>query len=281
MIWIYHHNDLDGRCAAAIADLAYIHDANCKFIEMNYNKPTPIPTKEDEVPVAYIVDFSLQPKDMEALRKIVPRIVWIDHHKSAKDYPYQDLPGNRDFSEKGPAGCELAWKYFNRSAAVPRAVTLIGDYDSWRHNEKDCVPFFEGMKMENDAPESEIWTELLKEESSDLVKKITDNGRIAVKYRDNYTAEIRKAYGYETTFEGHRARVINAAGFGSAVLGPGALKDFDIGLTYIHDGVKYTCSIYSEKAGIDCAVIAKKHGGGGHKGAAGFTCEKLPWTHGV
>jgi nanoRNase/pAp phosphatase (c-di-AMP/oligoRNAs hydrolase) len=41
------------------------------------------------------------------------------------------------------------------------------------------------------------------------------------------------------------------------------------------DGSQYTVSLYSET--IDVSVIAKKHGGGGHKGAAGFVCPKLPF----
>lgn len=30
-------------------------------------------------------------------------------------------------------------------------------------------------------------------------------------------------------------------------------------------------------ATIDVSVIAKAHGGGGHKGAAGFICDNLPF----
>lgn len=36
-------------------------------------------------------------------------------------------------------------------------------------------------------------------------------------------------------------------------------------------------SIYSTKPEIDCGAIAKSFGGGGHKGAAGFICDRLPW----
>ena len=31
--------------------------------------------------------------------------------------------------------------------------------------------------------------------------------------------------------------------------------------------------------GVCPAAIAKSLGGGGHKGAAGFICEKLPWEN--
>lgn len=38
---------------------------------------------------------------------------------------------------------------------------------------------------------------------------------------------------------------------------------------------QFTVSLYSET--VDVGAIAKAHGGGGHKGAAGFVCDTLPW----
>jgi len=40
---------------------------------------------------------------------------------------------------------------------------------------------------------------------------------------------------------------------------------------------RWKVSLYSTKPDIDCGAICKAFGGGGHKGAAGFVCEKLPW----
>lgn len=36
-------------------------------------------------------------------------------------------------------------------------------------------------------------------------------------------------------------------------------------------------SFYSDKPEIDCGTIAKTFGGGGHRGAAGFICDQVPW----
>jgi oligoribonuclease NrnB/cAMP/cGMP phosphodiesterase (DHH superfamily) len=41
---------------------------------------------------------------------------------------------------------------------------------------------------------------------------------------------------------------------------------------------KWKVSLYSDKPTIDCGEIAKSFGGGGHKGAAGFACNHLPWV---
>lgn len=40
---------------------------------------------------------------------------------------------------------------------------------------------------------------------------------------------------------------------------------------------RWKVSLYSTKPEIDCGAICKTFGGGGHKGAAGFICDKLPW----
>ena len=40
---------------------------------------------------------------------------------------------------------------------------------------------------------------------------------------------------------------------------------------------KWSVSLYSIDPNIDCGSIAKKHGGGGHPGAAGFQCDSLPF----
>ena len=40
---------------------------------------------------------------------------------------------------------------------------------------------------------------------------------------------------------------------------------------------KWKVSMYATKDEIDCGAIAKHFGGGGHKGAAGFVCIRLPW----
>jgi nanoRNase/pAp phosphatase (c-di-AMP/oligoRNAs hydrolase) len=47
---------------------------------------------------------------------------------------------------------------------------------------------------------------------------------------------------------------------------------------FIYDGDQFAVSMYSEKPEVDCSVVCKKHGGGGHKGASGFTCKTLPFV---
>jgi nanoRNase/pAp phosphatase (c-di-AMP/oligoRNAs hydrolase) len=39
--------------------------------------------------------------------------------------------------------------------------------------------------------------------------------------------------------------------------------------------------MYTDKEGVHVGNIAKKYGGGGHPGAAGFICKELPFNIGL
>ncbi len=261
---VFHHNDADGRCAAAIALLAY-PGATC--VELDYKDTVPVELIGPDGCI--IVDFSFKPSIMEAAQARGP-VIWIDHHASAKDYGY-DVVGLRDFTDKGLSGCELTWKYFN-TEPMPYFVQLLGDYDSWRLKEPDSLAFYEGLKLEDQSPVAGIWDTLLSDVGNHFVNQVIKHGKVTTQYRDRYCAEMRKAFGYETELDGHRAYALNVQRFGSLAFD----SEHPLYIAYVHDGTRYTVSLYSKT--IDVSVIAKKYGGGGHSGAAGFVCEKLPWA---
>jgi len=49
-------------------------------------------------------------------------------------------------------------------------------------------------------------------------------------------------------------------------------------LSFVRRPGKWTCSLYADKPEVDASAICKARGGGGHKGAAGFQCETLPFV---
>jgi oligoribonuclease NrnB/cAMP/cGMP phosphodiesterase (DHH superfamily) len=296
-VHVIHHNDLDGICAAAIVKKFYDMMENPRrkmpkivFYETNYNRPSPIKdmTRGDLV---WIVDFSYPPGEMENIsraielcdgdRRVTEQITWIDHHQTAAAYGYDHLPGLRDFTDKGPSGCELTWNYCFPTIETPEAVRLIGDYDSWRLQIPASKIFYEGAKIELLNPHAALWDTLL-EDNEEIAKIISDWGRKVTAYRDNYTAMIRKAYGYEAfipdapgTLDGYGAYAMNLYGFGSGQFGD-LFEKYPVVIAYVSDGHKFTVSLYS--VAIDVGKIAKAYyGGGGHTGAAGFICRELPF----
>jgi oligoribonuclease NrnB/cAMP/cGMP phosphodiesterase (DHH superfamily) len=279
---IIHHNDHDGRAAAAI--VLHLHlGAVC--IEMDYTKVLDIESVEAGEAVV-IVDFSLKPEVMFKLLDRTSNVTWIDHHVTAKDYPYQHVAGLRDFTVKGRSGCELTWMYYHPTVDMPWALRLLGDYDAWRMNlAPQCLKFYEGLKLEDTSSESAIWPTILDDSKTahERVDIIVAQGTTTMKYRDNYCTRSRNLFGYECVlkeFEYLTCYAMNVEGFGSQAYGP-LMKVYDVCIAYVSDGNKTTVSLYSEKPHIDVGAIAKAFGGGGHKGAAGFVVDMgsvLPFT---
>jgi len=271
---IYFHNDLDGRCSAAIVYNLYCD--NGIFIEVDYKDIIDVNAIQSDEEII-IVDFSFKPDVMEKVLEKTKRVIWIDHHVTAKEYPYiGNVGGLRDFENKSRSGCELTWEYFCGEENVPDVVRLIGDYDKWALKYKpDSFNFYEGLKLENTNPKALIWKNLFdKTFGSQWTQDIIEHGKTAVIYRNNYCNDMCKEYGYEVEFEGHKGFATNIYRFGSQGFGERFSK-YDFCISYIYDGKQFIISIYSEN--IDISAIAKKYGGGGHLNAAGWICEKLPF----
>lgn len=273
---IFHHNDLDGRCSAAImVRYAKEHDIPIlKCVELDYKETVPVEDIPPNATVA-IVDFSFKPDTMKAVEQRAARIIWCDHHVTAKNYGYH-FDGYQDFSDKGLAGCECTWKFCFPNERIPYAALLIGDYDAWRLKEQPtCFEFYEGMKLRPQNPLAVEWQALFSLDSIGEEREIISDGSVCIQYRDAYCAEIATAFGYEIELDGHHAFAMNLYRFGSKQFG-GKFHQYPVCVAYIHDGTKFTVSLFSEA--VDVSAIAKNHGGGGHRGAAGFTCKTLPWA---
>lgn len=265
----YHHNDMDGRCAAAIVRMSIRTPDIASYIEIDYKDEIDINAiAKDET--IYIVDFSFKPEIMEKVLKITSDIVWIDHHKTAFEYTYsKELKGLR-YEEY--SGCELTWKYFSPDESIPRFVKLIGDRDKWAWKFGDETALFnEGMKLRNCEPMSDIWKELFDVE---MVRRIQEDGIICLKYRGNLCRDYTKSFGFELDFEGYKCFATGIYMFGSELFGE-RMDKYDICLAFEYSGSKWTIGLYSKN--IDVSVIAKRFGGGGHTGAAGFVSDKLPF----
>lgn len=281
---VFHHNDADGRCAAAIVNKWFKSYGNAieglRFVELDYKDRVPVEMVHDGEEIT-IVDFSFKPEVMAEVLKRTDRINWCDHHKTAAAYDYgRELAGVRDFTERGRSGCECTWDFFFPNDGEPDGLLLLGDYDAWRlEMQPRTFAFYEGLKLHDQRPTSRLWEDLLANGPIAIgtVDTICKQGQVALQYRDNYCREIRDSFGYETEIDGVRAYAVNVYRFGSKGFGD-KWGRYPICIAYIHDGNKFTVSLYS--AAVDVGEIAQRHGGGGHKGASGFICDTLPFCRG-
>lgn len=277
MIGIYHSRDLDGFTSGAIIKRKY---PEAKLVGYDYGQPF-----EQEVTGEPIImaDVSLPMKTMLKIAQLSNwQFTWIDHHISAIN-DYKEFVGNGEsfcnaILENGIAACEGTWKHLFPDVEMPLAVKLLGEYDTWRNQDKDrweneILPFQFGMRQHCNSAETfpiEVF------ENEQLVRDIINQGVTVLKYQAQVNQLQCKKASFETEFNGLRAICLNGGGFNSDVFKSVYDEDkHDIMIPFQFDGTKWVISLYTTKENVDCSVIAKTNGGGGHKKAAGFQTEDI------
>lgn len=279
---IYHKSDFDGLFCREIAKQAL--GDNAEYIGWEYGEPTP------EVPLnvnLYILDLSV-PDLMNH-----PLLIWIDHHKSAiEKYDKDDGTKRMGLRIDGVAACRLAWQWFfvcltnpptkemfvETRVREPLAVRLAGEYDVWDKRDYKVDLFQYGLRSvvltENE------WDELLSYSTvGGLVADLIKRGQVCQDYQRLIDADILKSRAFDLYWGGLTFLAINHARCNSLTFESGAKEYHDGLLSFCWNGKKWTISMYHTPFNreIDLSAVAIKHGGGGHKGACGFTCDKLPF----
>lgn len=269
----YHKPDHDGHCSGAIVKRKF---PNCEMFPINHGDDFPW-EKIEKNETVFMVDFCLEPKEDMIRLKNNCQLIWIDHHisaiKASQELGFNNIDGLRsvEFS-----GCELTWKYLYYGEITPEAVRLIGRYDIWDHNsDKRTIPFEYGLNLEETNPDSEIWSRLLDHDLK-MVETIVEHGNIIFNYETITNKRIMKSTSYIINFEGYRALVANR-GFCDSYLFDSIYdpEKHDILIKYSRYPECWRVSIITRKDEIDVSEIAKKYGGGGHRGASGFRLENI------
>jgi oligoribonuclease NrnB/cAMP/cGMP phosphodiesterase (DHH superfamily) len=283
---VFHHNDLDGKCAGAIVNY---FEENCHLYSINYGYDVPWNLVKRAQKI-YMVDFGLQPfSDMVKMRDIVGKdnFIWIDHHKTA----IQDMEDSgqefRGIQEIGKAGCELTWEWFQKqklfhnSEEMPPVVKMLGRYDVWDLSyHQDVMPVQYGMKLYNpDGDASLFWKSFFEDEDGSVYKLMVEKGRTCHDYQTQLYGNYCNAHSFDIEFEGLRFLAANALHVSSQLFeAKWNHQDYDAMLCFGFTNGNWSVSMYTDKDGIDVGAIAKKHGGGGHVGASGFQCyDGLPF----
>lgn len=252
----YYHNDLDGIASASVVLKAC---ADVKFIPVNYNSDWIEEDVEDSNII--IVDFTFN--KMKELIDKCKSIVWIDHHKTAKDnnkklWNDKKILGLRRL---GKSGCELTWEWFFPKNKIPKSLSYIGDRDLWKFKLSKTESFCEVAKLKFEKP------------SENLLFNPDDNffkdGEILLKKNKKQIIQSFSE-GTNTIFEGHLTRVMNA-NFNVSKLGEYCYKDkkYPIAMIWSLRNGKLIISLRSNT--VNVREIAEKYGGGGHDFASGFS----------
>ena len=295
----FYHNDADGKCAGfwVCWSAGLTRADRCEFIEMSYEKPFPMDTICPNEQI-YIVDYSISPDKMRELLKITTDVTWIDHHKTAIEkydgFEY-DIRGLR---YDGIAACMLTYCYLHHmtdrgfdetkrfdismTKDAPVFTKLIADWDVWKFDYGDDTrKFITAFNSYDFRPESEEWARFFNTGLRHGVTTETEmikEGAAMIKYRDGWAKSYLERFGFETEFEGLKCFAVNLGNCNSEYFKSLPEGKYDAFMPFAFNGEKWTVSMYSTTH--DISDICKKHGGGGHAKAAGFTCVELPFKKG-
>ena len=291
--FVVHHNaDADGRLSGYIAceyykeqgfevvpiGWDYHYDPSNLFLLLKEQREGERHIKECYQDVIVITDISLPKSSMEALHYISPSfndVVWIDHHKSAIEE--LEVLGFTGIREVGVAACELAWKFFYPNEDIPIAIKLAGQYDVWKKDGEyswwvKVIPFQFFLKGQDLDIASQRGREMCQwlcdtDENEPDFENWMDLGNKLVEAE---TERCKKLSFFRTKFEGVDFTVLN--GMGSSTVFEFAEKTGQALMCFWFNSnnvVMFRMYHGTDKS-LDLSSIAKKWGGGGHKGACGF-----------
>lgn len=277
----YHSSDLDGHCSGAIVKFKY---PDCEMFGIDYGDEFPWEQiKKGET--VFMVDFGLQPFVPNMVKLFNKcHLIWIDHHKSAIQ-EYEDVQLNEGLyivgarcHDNSQAGCELTWEYLFETEP-PRSVKLLSQYDVWNHEDPDTLPFQFGLRQYETHPnEQNLWKGLFEVEGLNSLDRIIYEGNIILNYQGLENRKYASACAFETELDGLKCIAINKMLTNSQIFDSVWCQEkYDAMLTFGFRKGQWTVSLYSDKENVDVSIVAKNRGGGGHKGAAGFQCNKLPF----
>ena len=287
-IALIYHNDADGIVSALVVKAAiqsqHFQEADIKFVPFSYYSK-PDPKDFDDCERVYAVDCSFGPEGLLYLKeKHGKGFVWIDHHKSAIIAASSTGQTFTGLQSVDYAACKLCWQYFyGVTKQAPLLVEAINKFDNWIQDEEWesftyplnlCVTT---LFKDIDSVNIELLT------ADDTIKQLVDS--IGV-HLFKYQQDLREA---ESIFVEQRTLLFNKKHFpvlliNSTLPGDSTIELVErkenfsspVHLRYNIIGNKVDASVYTndDVEGFDCSELAKQFGGGGHKKAAGFRCEK-------
>lgn len=279
----FYHNDIDGKCAGAMVARKTGNYNKDNYIMYDYSKPIPTELIEDGETV-YFVDLSFSVNSVDKLKEIIEEkhcdLIWCDHHDSSmeilKTYPqYENIKGIR---KTGISGAALTYMYLFDCdyEKTPAFIKLVSDFDCWKFEMEHTLEFKYALESTNYDALDIVWNQLMKDDATILKSMLCEmfrKGKAIEKYVEKEYEQYRQKYAYESRIDGIKCLVVNRS-CNSLIFGD-LINDYPIVAIWAFDGEKYKYSIYSNKNDVNCSKIAERYGGGGHKGASGFTSNKM------
>lgn len=261
---LYHGACADGFCAAWAAHKAMGDSA--EYLPVHYGQPASDVRGRD----VYLLDFSYKRPVMRELLSQSSGVTVLDHHKTASAELAGLTADNLHVTfDMGKSGGRLAWEYFHPNEPAPWLVDYTEDRDLWRWVLPDSREV--NAALASHPHDFATWGRLAQLRPS-YVPEWDDfvNEGVAILRYQSQQVEGAVKNAVEIDLDGHKVLCVNCTHLTSEIAGRLA-EGRPFGAAYFirSDGRKQW-SLRSRDGGLDVSEIARRHGGGGHRNAAGF-----------
>ena len=282
-ICIYHANCLDGFGAAWAVWKRWGNAV--QYVPAQYGHTLNVDVTDKQV---LFVDFSLSAAELMAMP--ATSIVVLDHHQTAEEelkrfclkeegeLTFETIPRVLSeiatwkdgaiiaiFNERA-CGARLAWDFFHPHQQLPNLLLHIEDRDLWRfsfYGTREIIAALRSHEMTFDFFSGAV------EEPAAMLEA----GKHIWRAHNKNVSRLCETASI-VCIAGCLVPCVNAPGFMASDVGHMLLeqyKDAAFAATYyIQNGVRHY-SLRSENRRSDVSAIAKRHRGGGHRNAAGFS----------
>lgn len=216
----------------------------------------------------FMVDFSYPLKETKQILEVCKSLTMLDHHEGF--FKMLEVLGthpklNTYFCTNKNSGCVISWEFLNPHEPVPQALLHIQDRDLWRFE----LPFTREINAAlflEDYTNFEVFDTVIQD-----LDMLVDIGKILVRDQAKRTRKV--AYGAQEidgTWSVNAPRdLVSEVGnlLCKIPLESGELPLYVDCWNVNKDVLQHSLRSVGDS---DVSVIAKKHGGGGHKNAAGY-----------
>ena len=270
IVVLYHNGCHDGFGGAWVAWNKF--KSKAEYIPVDHGKE-PLEGLVDKQ--IYLIDFCYSAAIMQILLEQNKKVVVLDHHISQADIVGISTEHVYDNDRSGSV---IAWQYFFPGQPVPKLLKHVQDIDLWRFampHTKELMAALDGYPFD-----FKLWNKLRDEwEDKEAIKKYLEAGRVILHYEGRVIERLIRHI-ERVDLDGFPAYAVNSPILESELGNWIVEHKKAIGIIWSYKGGSIKVSLRSNGK-TDVSKIAQLHGGGGHKGAAGFAFDVelgLPWV---
>lgn len=270
IVVLYHMNCSDGFGAAYAAWKKF--GKRAEYIPVQHQSAPPKGLQGKEI---YTIDFTYPLSITQKILSYSKRLTSIDHHISSEK---ATLSTHQPLYAVNHSGAVLSWKYFHTGKKIPLLLSYIEDTDLWKfklHHSKEVFAYLDLFDFDFMA-----WDKLVNEfERADVRARWIHDGSLLLRHENRLIARLVANNKELVKFAGRKIYAINSPLFQSELGHILSAMKPPLALVWKERGGELLVSLRSDGS-CDVSKIAAGFGGGGHRGAAGFTIsanKKRPW----